>query len=123
MVDALYAALDCPEQCHHLLLGTQRVPELYLTKPNHIAINTAIQAFDRDNGQQLTAQLTSIACLARLCELELDHAPHWSPQGSSDPTPWYDMARAQGTFEYAIGSFMRAFKVSFLPLGTVTPYA
>lgn len=109
IVNALYAAIDNPEQCQHLLLGTQRIPEGPLPRENKVTANLAIQAFDKHVEYQLTAQLNGIACLARLCEQEVVHAPDWAPQRSG--TPWYDIAEAKSTFQCAIGSFVAAFKV------------
>lgn len=110
IANALYAGLHSSEQCKHLLLGTH-TDQKTSSKINHLgSINTTIQSFDRRDESQLTAQLNGIACLARLCGMEAENAPDCSACGPS-PQPWYSLAQCRGTFEYAVGSIMHAFKV------------
>lgn len=111
VVKALYAALDCPQQCQHLLLGTQRSKVPASGDPDGISVDAIVKTFDRTDESQLTAQLNAIACAARLCEMESMHAPEWTAPGAPSPTPWHDFAKSHSTFEYAMGSFMLAFKV------------
>ena len=113
VVYALYAGLDDPEQCKHLLLDTQQLPwGEVLPKSVAASINTAVQSFDKNDEYQLTTQLNGIACLARLCDVERQNALDGSTSGSSHAQPCYTMATSKGAFEFAISTFMHAFKVS-----------
>lgn len=121
IVKALYAALDSTKQCQHLCRGSIFLPphagmwgpEKRQMGPNQVAINTAITAFNTDSADQLTAQLNTIACLARICEQEQKHVDDasWRQVHAPETKPWYRYAIEQKTFRRAMDSFATAFKV------------
>ena len=111
VVNALYAALGDPQHCHLLLRGAQKVPGDH--PPASQTMHDAVKAFDRDDGLQLTAQLTAIACLAQLCAMEARHGRRSQRIETGDPrsSAWYDRAQANGTFELAMDVFMHTLQV------------
>ena len=111
LVNALYAAFDYDQRCDYFLHQFAK-PALGLSVLKEVMIRS-ISVFDSSNANQLTAQLNAVACLARLCnrEMEVCHTIYIGPGVQKPAVPWYLLAVEMGTFELAISSFMKAFEV------------
>ena len=112
--DAMYAVVDSQQQCRQLLRESDqyraRSVDLLARMPE------AISRLDPANQLELTAQLNALACLARMCDLEVQHEskPGWTQTGKqSGGTPWLDQAKRMAIFDaVATRSFVGAFQVS-----------
>lgn len=124
LINALYAAYNDPQHCQHTLRWTQKGGERRLMGPNMKAFMVVMRSLKTNDPLQLTIQLNALACLARLCALELHHDGDrdWMVTGDDfkvlTPTssrPWFKEALSTGALQCGMGAIATALAVS-LPL-------
>lgn len=106
VIQAMFAALDDPQHCQHILRGTQAGPkEKVMAKM--IAFCDVIHRPNVDGDLQQINQLNALACLVRLCQLERDFSPRpdWRPKGALTTRPWYREAERQNASSHLQGPF------------------
>ena len=105
MIDAMFAAIDDPQHCQHILKGTHSGPKDLTEIIN--ALCHFVHNLDVKNGLQQITQLNTLACLLMLCrwEREFSSRPDWRPKGAVAARPWYHEAERQNALSCQQGPF------------------
>ena len=114
MMEAFYAALDDAQHCQHVLQEAQSHPKVHLLGRNNKAFVKAFKALSGHSDVRLTAQLTALACLARLYDVEAGKSsstPGCRARNATSSTPVFDSALGKSVFPCAVESVAQALQV------------
>lgn len=110
--NALYAGLDSEHHCLHVFLGTG---DLSSTNRMLFVEANLTHAIHRLTGVNSTAQLTAIACWARLCCVEAKTPDQvWRANDASPGESWSAEAARPYGFQTAYDAIVSAFQVRTL---------